>query len=86
MILNQLYSSVKIAKLGAKETLSVSCDTAKHHEITQICMLYTTLGIEHAKIVAAPIAVTGESALAGTLFLEQNGLRFQMKQRACAGT
>ena len=34
----------------------------------------TTLGIEHAKItVAAPIAVTGESALAGIYYsLEQN--------------
>ena len=35
----------------------------------------TTLGIEHAKdAVAAPIAVTGESALAGIYYsLEQNG-------------
>ena len=46
----------------------------------------TTLGIEHAKItVAAPIAVTGESALAGIYYsLEQNGAKFQMKVRACA--
>ena len=44
----------------------------------------TTLGIEHAKItVAAPIAVTGESALAGIYYsLEQNGLRFQMKAKS----
>ena len=54
----QLYSSVKIAKLGAKETLSVEIVTPQN--ITKITPdMYrnaaTTLGIEHAKItVAAP--------------------------------
>ena len=73
----QLYSSVKVAKLGAKETLSVEIVTPQN--ITKITPdMYrnaaTTLGIEHAKItVAAPIPVTGESALAGIYYsLEQN--------------
>lgn len=44
----------------------------------------TTLGIEHAKItVAAPIPVTGESALAGIYYsLEQNGAKSQMKAKS----
>lgn len=74
----QLYSSVKIAKLGAKETLDVEIVTPQN--ITKVTKdMYrnaaVTLGIEHAKItVAAPIAVTGESALAGIYYsLEQNG-------------
>jgi len=68
----QLYSSVKIAKLGAKETLTVDIVTPQN--ITKVTSdMYrnaaTTLGIEHAKItVAAPIAVTGESALAGIYY------------------
>ena len=74
----QLYSSVKIAKLGVKETLDVEIVTPQN--ITKVTKdMYrnaaVTLGIEHAKItVAAPIAVTGESALAGIYYsLEQNG-------------
>lgn len=74
----QLYSSVKIQKLGNKETLDVQIVTPEN--ITKVTQdMYrnaaVTLGIEHAKItVAAPIAVTGESALAGIYYsLEENG-------------
>ncbi|MEX2803995.1 DUF1002 domain-containing protein [Streptococcus sp. H31] len=74
----QLYSSVKIQKLGAKETLSVRIVTPEN--ITKVTEdMYrnaaVTLGIEHAEItVASPIAVTGESALAGIYYsLEENG-------------
>lgn len=74
----QLYSSVKITKLGAKETLTVDIVTPEN--ITKVTSdMYrnaaVTLGIEHAKItVASPITVTGESALAGIYYsLEQNG-------------
>lgn len=74
----QLYSSVRIQKLGSKETLTVEIVTPDN--ITKVTQdMYrnaaVTLGIEHAKIsVAAPIAVTGESALAGIYYsLEENG-------------
>ncbi|MGT2907583.1 DUF1002 domain-containing protein [Streptococcus dentiloxodontae] len=74
----QLYSSVKIEKLGSSETLSVNIVTPEN--ITKVTEdMYrnaaVTLGIEHAKItVASPIAVTGESALAGIYYsLEENG-------------
>ncbi|WP_374110339.1 DUF1002 domain-containing protein [uncultured Streptococcus sp.] len=74
----QLYSSVKIQKLGSKETLTVDIVTPEN--ITKVTEdMYrnaaVTLGIEHAKItVASPIAVTGESALAGIYYsLEKNG-------------
>ena len=74
----QLYSSVKIQKLGSSETLSVRIVTPEN--ITKVTEdMYrnaaVTLGIEHAEItVAAPIAVTGESALAGIYYsLEENG-------------
>ena len=74
----QLYSSVKIQKLGSKETLTVDIVTPEN--ITKVTEdMYrnaaVTLGIEHAKItVASPIAVTGESALAGIYYsLEENG-------------
>ena len=83
----QLYSSVKIAKLGAKETLSVEIVTPQN--ITKITPdMYrnaaTTLGIEHAKItVAAPIAVTGEVPwLVFTIPLSKMGLRSQMKAKS----
>ena len=83
----QLYSSVKIAKLGAKETLTVDIVTPQN--ITKVTSdMYrnaaTTLGIEHAKItVAAPIAVTGESALAGIIIpLSKMEPKFQMKARS----
>ena len=85
----QLYSSVKIAKLGAKETLSVEIVTPQN--ITKINQdIYrnsaTTLGIEHAKItVAAPIPVTGESALAGIYYsLEQNGAKVSDESKELA--
>ena len=85
----QLYSSVKIAKLGAKETLSVEIVTPQN--ITKITPdMYrnaaTTLGIEHAKItVAAPIPVTGESALAGIYYsLEQNGAKVSDESKELA--
>ncbi|MGT2637316.1 DUF1002 domain-containing protein [Streptococcus ratti] len=74
----QLYSSVRIQKLGEKDTLEVKIVTPEN--ITKVTQdMYrnaaVTLGIEHAKItVAAPIAVTGESALAGIYYsLEENG-------------
>ena len=82
----QLYSSVKIAKLGAKETLSVEIVTPQN--ITKIMYrnAATTLGIEHAKItVAAPIPVTGESALAGIYYsLEQNGAKVSDESKELA--
>ena len=85
----QLYSSVKVAKLGAKETLSVEIVTPQN--ITKITPdMYrnaaTTLGIEHAKItVAAPIPVTGESALAGIYYsLEQNGAKVSDESKELA--
>ncbi len=74
----QLYSSVKIQKLGASEVLTVNIVTPEN--ITKVTKdMYrnaaVTLGIEHASIeVASPIAVTGESALAGIYYsLEENG-------------
>ncbi|MBM7635881.1 DUF1002 domain-containing protein [Streptococcus saliviloxodontae] len=74
----QLYSSVKIKKLGSKEVLTVNIVTPNN--ITKVTEdMYrnaaVTLGIEHAEItVASPIAVTGESALAGIYYsLEQSG-------------
>ena len=73
----QLYSSVKIQKLGSSETLTVNIVTPEN--ITKVTEdMYrnaaVTLGIEHAAItVASPIAVTGESALAGIYYsLEEN--------------
>ena len=76
----QLYSSVKIAKLGAKETLSVEITPDMYRNAA------TTLGIEHAKItVAAPIPVTGESALAGIYYsLEQNGAKVSDESKELA--
>lgn len=74
----QLYSSVKIQKLGSSKTLTVMIATPEN--ITKVTEdMYRnaaiTLGIEHAEItVASPIAVTGESALAGIYYsLEENG-------------
>lgn len=74
----QLYSSVKIKKLGGSKGLTVTIATPEN--ITKVTQdMYrnaaVTLGIEHAEItVASPIAVTGESALAGIYYsLEQNG-------------
>ena len=75
----QLYSSVKIQKLGSSKPLTVKIVTSEN--ITKVTEdMYrnaaVTLGIEHAEItVAAPIPVTGESALAGIYYsLEENGV------------
>ncbi|MGT2926282.1 DUF1002 domain-containing protein [Streptococcus cuniculipharyngis] len=85
----QLYSSVKIQKLGASEPLKVKIVTPQN--ITKVTEnMYrnaaVTLGIEHAQItVAAPIAVTGESALAGIYYsLEQNGAPVADENKALA--
>ena len=65
----QLYSSVKIQKLGSNKPLEVKIVTPQN--ITKVTEdMYrnaaVTLGVQHAQItVAAPIPVTGESALAG---------------------
>ena len=74
----QLYSSVKIKKLGNKKPLQVKIVTPQN--ITKVTEdMYrnaaVTLGVQHAEItVAAPIPVTGESALAGIYYsLEENG-------------
>lgn len=74
----QLYSSVKIQKLGNRDALQVDIVTPEN--ITKVTKdMYrnaaVTLGVEHAKLtVAAPIPVTGESALAGIYYsLEDNG-------------
>lgn len=85
----QLYSSVKIKKLGASETLKVKIVTPEN--ITKVTEnMYrnaaVTLGIEHAEItVASPLAVTGESALAGIYYsLEQNGVQLPTENKALA--
>ena len=76
----QLYSSAKIQKLGEKSPLEVKIETPEN--ITKVSQdMYrnaaVTLGVEHARItVAAPIPVTGESALAGIYYsLESNGVQ-----------
>ena len=76
----QLYSSAKIQKLGDKSPLEVKIETPEN--ITKVTQdMYrnaaVTLGVEHAKsTVAAPIPVTGESALAGIYYsLEANGAK-----------
>lgn len=85
----QLYSSVKIKKLGASKTLTVKIVTPQN--ITKVTEdMYrnaaVTLGIEHADIeVASPIAVTGESALAGIYYsLEKNGSKVSDESKALA--
>ncbi|MGT2802031.1 DUF1002 domain-containing protein [Streptococcus henryi] len=85
----QLYSSVKIQKLGSKETLTVDILTPEN--ITKVTQdMYrnaaVTLGIEHAAItVAAPIPVTGESALAGIYYsLEENGAQVSDESKSLA--
>jgi len=77
----QLYSSVKIAKLGAKETLSVEIVTPQN--ITKITPdMYRNAA---TITVAAPIAVTGESALAGIYYsLEQNGAKVSDESKELA--
>lgn len=85
----QLYSSVKIQKLGSKETLTVDILTPEN--ITKVTQdMYrnaaVTLGIEHAAItVTAPIPVTGESALAGIYYsLEENGAQVSDESKSLA--
>nr|WP_261379618.1 DUF1002 domain-containing protein [Streptococcus sp. sy004] len=85
----QLYSSVKIQKLGSSGTLKVNIVTPEN--ITKVTEnMYrnaaVTLGIEKAEItVASPIAVTGESALAGIYYsLEQNGAEIATENKELA--
>ncbi|HHV6043182.1 TPA: DUF1002 domain-containing protein [Streptococcus agalactiae] len=85
----QLYSSVKIKKLGSNDTLAVNIVTPEN--ITKVTEdMYrnaaVTLGIEHATIsVAAPIKVTGESALAGIYYsLEKNGASVSSENKQLA--
>ncbi|TWT16712.1 DUF1002 domain-containing protein [Streptococcus sp. sy010] len=85
----QLYSSVKIQKLGSSGTLKVNIVTPEN--ITKVTEnMYrnaaVTLGIEKAEItVASPIAVTGESALAGIYYsLEQNGAQIATENKELA--
>lgn len=85
----QLYSSVRIQKLGNGETLQVEIVTPDN--ITRVTEdMYrnaaVTLGIQHAKItVAAPIQVTGESALAGIYYsLEENGVNVSNESKELA--
>lgn len=85
----QLYSSVKIKKLGTSKTLNVSIVTPEN--ITKVTEdMYrnaaVTLGIQHADIeIAAPIPVTGESALAGIYYsLEENGAQVSDESKELA--
>lgn len=85
----QLYSSVKIEKLGAGKPLTVTIVTPEN--ITKVTEdMYRnaalTLGINHAQIsVASPIPVTGESALAGIYYsLEENGATIPQENKELA--
>lgn len=85
----ELYSSVKIQKLGNKETLEVNIVTPQN--ITKVSAdMYRnaaiTLGVEHAKItVASPVQVTGESALAGIYYsLEKSGAKVPQENKELA--
>lgn len=85
----QLYSSVKIKKLGDSKTLNVSIVTPEN--ITKVTEdMYRnaaiTLGIQHADIdITAPIPVTGESALAGIYYsLEENGAQVSDESKELA--
>ena len=85
----QLYSSAKIQKLGEKSPLEVKIETPEN--ITKVTQdMYrnaaVTLGVEHARItVAAPIPVTGESALAGIYYsLESNGVKLPQENKDLA--
>lgn len=85
----QLYSSVKIQKLGANEVLKVSIVTPEN--ITKVTQdMYrnaaVTLGISHADIsIASPNKVTGESALAGIYYsLEENGAQVPQENKNLA--
>ena len=83
------YSSAKIQKLGEKSPLEVKIETPEN--ITKVTQdMYrnaaVTLGVEHARItVAAPIPVTGESALAGIYYsLESNGVQLPQENKDLA--
>ena len=85
----QFYSSAKIQKLGEKSPLEVKIETPEN--ITKVTQdMYrnaaVTLGVEHARItVAAPIPVTGESALAGIYYsLESNGVQLPQENKNLA--
>lgn len=84
-----LYSSVKIEKLGASKPLTVTILTPEN--ITKVTEdMYRnaalTLGINHAKLsIASPIPVTGESALAGIYYsLEENGASIPQENKDLA--
>ena len=85
----ELYSSVKIQKLGKNKALEVNIVTPQN--ITKVTAdMYrnaaATLGLEHAQItVASPVQVTGESALAGIYYsLEKNGAKVSQESKDLA--
>ena len=85
----ELYSSVKIQKLGKNKPLEVNIVTPQN--ITKVTAdMYRNadvpLGLEHAQItVASPIQVTGESALAGIYYsLEKNGAKVSQESKDLA--
>ena len=85
----ELYSSVKIQKLGKNKPLEVNIVTPQN--ITKVTAdMYrnaaVTLGLGHAQItVASPIQVTGESALAGIYYsLEKNGAKVSQESKDLA--
>ena len=85
----ELYSSVKLQKLGKNKVLEVNIVTPQN--ITKVTAdMYrnaaATLGLEHAQItVASPVQVTGESALAGIYYsLEKNGAKVSQKSKNLA--
>lgn len=85
----ELYSSVKLQKLGKNKALEVNIVTPQN--ITKVTAdMYrnaaTTLGLEHAQItVASPVQVTGESALAGIYYsLEKNGAKVSQESKNLA--
>ena len=85
----ELYSSVKLQKLGKNKPLEVNIVTPQN--ITKVTAdMYrnaaATLGLEHAQItVASPVQVTGESALAGIYYsLEKNGAKVSQESKNLA--
>lgn len=85
----ELYSSVKLQKLGKNKALEVNIVTPQN--ITKVTAdMYrnaaATLGLEHAQItVASPVQVTGESALAGIYYsLEKNGAKVSQESKNLA--
>ena len=78
----QLYSSVKIQKLSEDKPLEVDILTPDNITMVTEDMYRNaslTVGLEHAKIeVASPIAVSGESALAGVYYsMREKGVDIQ---------